>query len=226
MELADGHGRCRVQAGKNQKAYLRIEQLQTKLQGKALSPKASRARRGEHEKILTECGAGRWMRAEITERKEPVYRQEKRGRPGDKTKYLRRERLRFSVAARVKDEVIIADERSDGMFPLITNCRDLPCKEILAAYKFQPSLQKRHEQLKTVQELAPVWLKNVSRIEALLFLYFIALLVHALLEREVRLGMAKANITSPAPSIRKSAIAALQAPSASSTYSCPSKGVT
>ena len=179
-----------------EKAYLRIEQLQTKLQGRRCRLRL-RERVGESaEKILAECGAGRWMRAEITERKEPVYRQEKRGRPGDNTKYLRQERLRFSVAARVKEEVIIADERSDGMFPLITNSRDLTCKEILAAYKFQPSLEKRHEQLKTVQDLAPVWLKNVSRIEALLFLYFIALLVHALLEREVRNAMAKANISS------------------------------
>jgi transposase len=179
-----------------EKAYLRLEQLQTKLQGKRCRLRLRERVEESADKILAECGAGRWMRAEITERKEPVYRQEKRGRPGDKTKYLRQERLRFSVAARIKEEVIIADERSDGMFPLITNCRDLPCKEILAAYKFQPSLEKRHEQLKTVQDLAPVWLKNVSRIEALLFLYFIALLVHALLEREVRLGMAKANISS------------------------------
>jgi transposase len=179
-----------------EKAYLRIEQLQTKLQGKRCRLRLRERVEESAEKILAECGAGRWLVAEITERKEPVYRQEKRGRPGDKTKYLRRERLRFSVAARVKEEVIIADERSDGMFPLITNCRDLLCKEILAAYKFQPSLEKRHEQLKTVQVLAPVWLKNVSRIEALLFLYFIALLVHALLEREVRQGMAKAKISS------------------------------
>jgi transposase len=179
-----------------EKAYLRIEQLQIKLQGKRCRLRLRERVEESTEKILAECGAGRWLVAEITERKEPVYRQEKRGRPGGNTKYLRQERPRFSVAARIKEEVIIADERSDGMFPLITNCRDLPCKEILAAYKFQPSLEKRHEQLKTVQDLAPVWLKNVSRIEALLFLYFIALLVHALLEREVRQGMAKANISS------------------------------
>ena len=72
------------------------------------------------------------------------------------------------------------------MFPLIANCKDLLLKAILEAYKFQPKLGKRHEQLKSVQDPAPVWLKKVSRIEALLFLYFIALLVHALLERECK----------------------------------------
>ena len=67
-------------------------------------------------------------------------------------------------------------------------------KAILEAYKFQPKLEKRHEQLKSVQNLAPVWLKNVSRIEALLFLYFVALLFHALLEREIRQGMAREGL--------------------------------
>lgn len=41
-----------------------------------------------------------------------------------------------------------------------------------------------------------MWLKNVVRIEALLFLYFVALLVHALLERELRQGMAREKVES------------------------------
>ena len=81
---------------------------------------------------------------------------------------MRTQRLRFSVVARIKDTIIAADKRSGGMFPLIANCKDLLLKAILEAYKFQPKLKK------------------VSRIEALLFLYFIALLVHALLERECK----------------------------------------
>ena len=39
-----------------------------------------------------------------------------------------------------------------------------------------------------------MWLKNVSRIEAVLFLYFVALLVQALLEREVRTAMIREKI--------------------------------
>lgn len=93
-----------------------------------------------------DAGAQRWVRVDVTDRQEPVFRQEQRGRPGRHTRHIRRWRLRVSVAARVKDDVVKTDERSD-------------------------------------QHLAPVWFKNVSRIEALLFLYFTALLVHALLER-------------------------------------------
>ena len=79
---------------------------------------------------------------------------------------------------------------------LITNCRDMSLKAILQAYKFQPRLEKRHEQLKSVQQVTPVWLKNIGRVEALLFLYFVALLVQALLEREIRLSMARQHIDS------------------------------
>jgi hypothetical protein len=40
-----------------------------------------------------------------------------------------------------------------------------------------------------------MYLKSISRIEALLALHFVALLVHALLEREVRRAMASRGIT-------------------------------
>ena len=177
-----------------EKAYLGLEQLQTKLQGKRCRLR-NRERVDEvAERIIRAAGAERWVRYEIEERKEPVYRQEQRGHPGPGTRYLRRERLRFTVASRIKEEVIAADARSDGMFPLISNCKDLSLPKILEAYKFQPKLEKRHEQLKSVQDLAPVWLKNPDRIEALLFLYFVAILVNALLEREVRNGMARDGI--------------------------------
>jgi transposase len=180
--------------GRIEKAYAGIERLQTKLQGKRCRLRLRERVEGAAQKILKESGAQRWVSVQIQERKEAVFRQEKRGRPGHNSRYLRKERVRFSVTAHIKDQLIASDERSDGMFPLITNCKELSLKAILEAYKFQPKLEKRHEQLKSVQNLAPVWLKNVSRIEALLFLYFIALLVHALLEREVRQGMAREGL--------------------------------
>lgn len=177
-----------------EKAYLGIERLQTKLQGKRRRLRVRERVDSAVQKILKAAGAERWVRVEISEHKEPVYRQENRGRPGARTRYVRRERIRFSVAARLKDAAVTADERSDGMFPLISNCKDLSLKEILAAYKFQPRLEKRHEELKSAQNLAPMWLKNVNRIEAVLFLYFVALLVQALLERQVRMAMVREKI--------------------------------
>jgi transposase len=180
--------------GRIEKAYAGIERLQTKLQGKRCRLRLRERVEEAAQKIIKESGAQRWVAIQIQERKEAVFRQEKRGRPGHNSRYVRKERVRFSVTAHIKDQLIASDERSDGMFPLITNCKELSLKAILEAYKFQPKLEKRHEQLKSVQNLAPVWLKNVSRVEALLFLYFIALLVHALLEREVRQGMAREGL--------------------------------
>lgn len=190
MAAEDAEGR----QARIEKADVEIERLQRKLQGQRCRLRLRERVEEAAQKILKDAGAERWVRVQIEERKEPVYRQEKRGHPGPNTRYLRKERVCFCMAARIKDEVLAADERSDGMFPLITNGKDLSLKAILEAYKFQPKLEKRHEQLKSVQDLAPVWLKNASRIEALLFLYFVALLVHALLEREVRAGMAREKL--------------------------------
>lgn len=177
-----------------EKAWLMIERLQTKLQGPRCRYR-SRIRVEESvQRAIEESGAGRWVDCDIQERNEPVYRQERRGRPGVTTRYLRTQRLRFSVSLKTREDVMEQDSRSDGMFPLITNCTDLSKAKILEAYKFQPRLEKRHEQLKAVEDVAPVYLKSVSRIEALLFLYFVALLVQALLERQVRLAMAREKI--------------------------------
>ena len=62
-------------------------------------------------------------------------------------------------------------------------------KQMLLAYKSQPRLEKRFEQLKTIYDLMPMWLKSVSRIEALLHVYFIVILIQTLIERELRQAM-------------------------------------
>jgi len=49
--------------------------------------------------------------------------------------------------------------------------------------------RERFSQLKTDFEVAPVWLKEASRIQALLGVYFFVLLVQTLLERELRRAM-------------------------------------
>src|SRR5207247_494409 len=55
-------------------------------------------------------------------------------------------------------------------------------------------IEKRFEQLKSVFEIAPLFLKNEARIEAFFCLYFLALLVQALVERELRRGMKRAGV--------------------------------
>ena len=61
--------------------------------------------------------------------------------------------------------------------------------EALAKYKYQPFVEKRHEQLKSVFGVMPVWLKSPRRVASLLWLYYVVELVQALVEREVRRQM-------------------------------------
>ena len=95
-------------------------------------------------------------------------------------------------------EAIKTSAASDGVFPLIT---DIPVErmsplEILSIYKYQPFIEKRHEQLKTAAGVAPVNFKTPERIEAYLFLYFIAVTAHALIERQVRDAMKERGLKS------------------------------
>ena len=82
------------------------------------------------------------------------------------------------------------------MYPLLTNDRSLTAQQVLEAHKRQPNIEKRFQQTKTVHEIAPVFLKNEGRIEALFFLYFITLLIQALIERELRRAMEREQIDS------------------------------
>ena len=120
------------------------------------------------------------------------YKQERRGRPGPNTRYREVTRTRYALTHDVDLAKIAYDAASDGCFPLITNDTTLTDAEVLAAYRYQPNLERRHHLLKSVQDAAPVLLKNPARIEALFCCQFLALLISALLERQVRAGMRRA----------------------------------
>src|SRR5207244_8230341 len=91
-------------------------------------------------------------------------------------------------------EAVAADARCDGLFPLVTNDGSLSLEEALGKYKYQPFVEKRHEQLKSVFDVAPVWLKSPRRVASLLWLYFVVELVQALVEREVRRQMRAGSV--------------------------------
>ena len=139
---------------------------------------------------LSGGGAERWVGFEVTETIEDSFRQERRGRPGAKTRYRKTTCARFSITWKVSGDAVAYDARSDGCFPLITNDEAMTPAELLAAYKYQPNLEKRHAQLKGTQLVGEMFLKSPARIEGLLFCHFIALLTQALIEREIRAAMA------------------------------------
>lgn len=126
---------------------------------------------------------------------EESFKQQSRGRPTATTIFKKIETEIYRLTWCRKADRVQHDARYDGIFPLITN-RQEPARRILEYYKYQPYLEKRHQQLKSVYNVAPVLLKNPQRIEALLLLYFLGMLVMALIERTVRKEMNKKGLDS------------------------------
>jgi transposase len=145
-------------------------------------------------KILLTTGAQRWVVLQVDPGEEVTFRQAGPGRPGEKTAYRQVRRPLPKLLWRPNNETIAYDSRTDGLFPLVTDLDKASLKQVLLWYKFQPRLEKRFEQLKTVLGVRPVSLKKVERVEAYCLLYFIALVVEALIERELRQAMRREGI--------------------------------
>jgi transposase len=187
----------RQQARRHRNIATAIEAL-TGLRRRILGPR-SRVRGGpridlEVELILEQNRVRRYLKVKRIPRPEHTFKQTHRGRPGPDTEYRRVTRRRYDLEWSVDQSAIDYDKKSDGMYPLICNDRNLSPAQILEAHKGQPTIEKRFEQIKTVHEIAPVFLKNTMRIEAFFTLYFLALLVQALIERELRLAMKRERI--------------------------------
>lgn len=173
-----------------------LEALQERLRSKRTRLRKRNKVDKEVAGILSQTGTGRWIDVEVLVSTEPLYHQSRPGRPGPKTTYKRRVRRRFDLRWNQRVDAITYDANTDGIFPLITNDASLSLRRVLRIYKRQPRVEKRHEQLKSVHDVAPQYLKNAARIEALLCVFFLALLVDALIEREMRRNMRRQRIKS------------------------------
>ena len=183
-----------ARSGRLQRAEQQLRQLQEAL-------RSPRSRRRDPDKvrdavteILDRCDVSEWIQVKVHERQQETYHQQKRGRPGKDTLYVKEVSTRVDLDYTIDQEQVNRERRTDGIFPLVTNDEKLPALDVLHAYKRQPQIEKRFEQLKTDFAIAPVFLKDVGRIEALFCLYFFVLLAEALLERELRQAMEREGI--------------------------------
>lgn len=174
----------RIERALKQLAFLR-EKLRAPRTRYRQEPKIAEA----VAQILQSCTAAAWIVTEIQPQTVETFHQDHRGRPGKDTRYVKKVATRFDLVYRIDDDAVAVDAASDGIFPLVTNVTDLDELQLLHAYKRQPTIEKRFSQFKTDFEVAPVYLKAVHRIQALLAVYFFALLVEALMERELRQAM-------------------------------------
>ena len=128
----------------------------------------------------------------LTERKQ-IKVKVSPGRPSLKSCYKNKWEFKHSLQWKPNKQALCEASKTDGIFPLITNTALEAC-EVLRKYKSQPFLEKRMYTKKTVLEVAPVFLKKEKRIEAILFLYFVALMIVSLVERKIRMNMEKQKI--------------------------------
>jgi transposase len=177
-----------------ERAHARLDGLQAP--GRRQQPPTPGEAREAAERILADEQVQGLLRVVIDQEVEEEYRQVGPGRPGPDTEYRRVQTWRYR-ARFVEDGAALAREAlCDGLFPLMTNDEGLSLEEALGKYTHQPFVEKRHEQLKSVFGVAPVWLKNVGRIDSLLWLYYAVELTQALVEREVRRRMEAGGVTS------------------------------
>jgi len=177
-----------------ERALVELSALQDRLSG----PRPRLRKREEVEQavqeILADRQVERWVKVRIQTKELESFRQLQRGRPTKDTPYVREVQTRFDLKVDVDSEQLGREAVDDGVFPLLTNDRAMDAQAIVRAYKRQPQIEKRFSQLKTDFAVAPVYLKEVSRIQGLLAVYFLALLVQTLLERELRQAMQKEHI--------------------------------
>lgn len=139
--------------------------------------------------ILKKNKVERFYDIEINEKVESKRKQVGRGRPNEKTEYKDVETVRYSLCWHRNNLVLEQEKNVDGLFPILCTDDKMGAKEALVAYKFQPNLEKRFRQLKSIHKIAPTLCKKVERVEALMFLFFLALILQAVIEREVRQNM-------------------------------------
>ena len=184
----DEHARrCRIEAG-----TAAIDALAAKLASPKTRLKTRAAAQAATAAALADTGSARWLSVTVGETVEETFRQENRGRPGTQTRYRRATRTRYTVTWTTRDDQIAYDAASDGCFPLTTNDQHMSDKEVLNAYRYQPNLERRHHLLKSVQDADPIWLRDPARIEAIFCCQFLALLIGALIERQIRNAMRQA----------------------------------
>lgn len=180
--------------GKVEKAKAALEVLSGRLNKRKL--RTSSQIRAAYKKILKQHSCEDFLRVKLESKVERYTKRLRSGRPkpGDPYKWVSQTLYSLKVsenAARLRQEA-----NTDGVFPLVTNLSQKAAKkvEVLKIYRYQPYIERRFENLKTEYALRPVYLKDPCRVVGLVHVHFLALMVAALLEREIRQNMAKDNI--------------------------------
>ncbi|GMT41542.1 MAG: IS4 family transposase [bacterium] len=149
--------------------------------------------RRAHE-ILESRGVLNFYHLEVGDVKQSEKVQIGKGRPGKDTQYRTKTETIHTLSWTRNIVALNKEKNVDGLFPILCTDKQMSAKEALVAYKYQPNLEKRFYQLKSIHHVAPTLFKKVERVEAILFLFYLALILQAVIEREVRQQMYKKGI--------------------------------
>ena len=145
--------------------------------------------RSAYKNILKNTETEKFFEVILHQTKKAHIVKSSRGRPRNDLNHQIIEKTIFEISWTKNKKAIEAEKNIDGIYPLLSTDPDLSAKEVLMAYKYQPKLEKRFTQLKSVHNAAPLLFKKLERIEANMFLFFIALILQSLIEREIRAKM-------------------------------------
>ena len=150
----------------------------------------------EIDSVLNKYKIKAFFKITVCTNTEEIKGQIGKGRPGPDTKYESISKTSYSLVWEIDKKRLTAEGNADGIFPLLSTDKSFSAKEVLLAYKYQPRLEKRFNQFKSVHEAAPLLFKNIERVEAIMFLFFMALIVQGVIERKVRMSMKEQGIKS------------------------------
>ncbi len=127
------------------------------------------------QKILKGRGVAAFLHTDVGEVEQQWTEQIGKGRPGKHTKYETIVEIIYTLSWRRNKEALDREKKVDGICPILCTDEAVTAKAALEAYKYQPRLEKRFCQLKSVHQVAPTLFKRVERVEAMMLLFFLAL---------------------------------------------------
>lgn len=175
-----------------QKTEHALTELMGKLNARHLKTKAQIQQR--LEKILQSYAVESFYHTEIGEVKQQWIKKIGKGRPGKNTRYKTIIETLYTLSWTRNKHALEREKKVDGLFPILCTDPAMTAKAALEAYKYQPRLEKRFCQLKSVHNVAPTLFKRVERVEAIMLLFLLALILQAVIERDVRLKMKTSDI--------------------------------
>ena len=161
------------------RADSQLTELSLKLNKRNL--KTEKQIREEIEAILNKYRVKDFFKINISKNTEETIVQVGKGRPGLNTKYRSLTKTHYILEWEIDKAKLKQEESADSIFPLLTTDKSFGPKEVFASYKYQPKLEKRFNQFKSVHEAAPILFKNIERVETIMFLFFIALIIQGII---------------------------------------------